>query len=169
MKCSLKKGYLSAMGNFALTGAILLVSGSYLYGQELADLHPIPAPATPVISTAAPSHSHTPAVYTDWLPSRVVWSNNLLRAVAKECSSFVAKYDVRFKISKEDPRDYGSCVVQLYDAVGALRATENWNPGFHPKSRRGQNLKIYMAHEYGTRRFGVYELSELAHGIDVTR
>jgi hypothetical protein len=99
----------------------------------------------------------------------VVWSNNLLRDVAKECSSFVGKYDARYSISKEDPREYGDCVVQLYDAVGSLRAIENWNPTFRPKSKRGQNLKVYMAHEYATRKFGVYELSELMHGIKAVK
>jgi hypothetical protein len=169
MKRSLKKVYLSALGTLASTVALLTVSSPYLHGQELAQLNSMSTPVRSVVRTVIPSHPQTPAVYTDWLPARVVWSNNLLRDVAKECSSFVGKYDARYKVSKEDPRDLGSCVVQLYDAVGSLRAIENWNPAFRPKSRRGRDLKVYMANEYGTRRFGVYELSELTHGVTAVK
>jgi hypothetical protein len=169
MKLSLSKGYLFAPEIFALALALLVVSSPYLDGQELAHLNPIPKPGKSLVTTAVLSHPHAPVVYTDWVPARVVWSANLLRDVAKECSSFVGKYDARFNISKEDPREYGDCVVQLYDAVGALRAIENWNPTFHPKSKRGQNLKVYLSHEYGTRKFGVYELSELIHGIKAVK
>jgi len=165
MTLSIKKAYLLALETLALALALLVAPSPYLNGQDLAHLDPIPKPGKSVITTAVPSHTHTPLAYTDWLPARVVWSNNLLRDVAKECSSFVGRYDARFNISKEDPREYGDCVVQLYDAVGSLRATENWNPTFRPKSKRGQNLKVYLSHEYGTRKFGVYELSELLHGI----
>ena len=167
MKLSIKKGYLFALEIFALALALLVVSSPYLDGQELAHLNPMPKPGKSLVTTAVPPH--TPVVYTDWLPARVVWSPNLLRDVAKECSSFVGKYDARFNISKEDPREYGACVVQLYDAVGGLRAIENWSPSFRPKSKRGQNLKVYMAHEYATRKFGVYELSELMHGIKAVK
>jgi hypothetical protein len=167
MKLSIKKGYLFALEIFALALALLVVSSPYLDGQELAHLNPMPKPGKSLVTTAVPPH--TPVVYTDWLPARVVWSPNLLRDVAKECSSFVGKYDARFNISKEDPREYGACVVQLYDAVGGLRAIENWNPSFRPKSKRGQNLKVYLSHEYGTRKFGVYELSELMHGIKAVK
>jgi len=169
MKLSIKKGYLFALEIFALALALLVMSSPYLDGQELAHLNPIPTPGTFVVTTAVPSHPHTPVAYTDWLPARVVWSNNLLRDVAKECSSFVGKYDARFNISKEDPREYGDCVVQLYDAVGSLRAIENWNPTFRPKSKRGQNLKVYLSLEYRTRKFGVYEVSELMHGIKAVK
>ncbi len=164
MKLSIKKTYLFALEIFALALALLVVSSPYLDGQELAHLNPMPAPGKPVVTSAVHPHSQ-PLAYTDWMPARVVWSNNLLRDVAKECSTFVGKYDTRFRISKEDPREYGDCVVQLYDAVGSLRAIEDWNPTFRPKSKRGQNMKVYMSHEYGTRKFGVYELSELMHGI----
>ncbi len=167
MNLSLKKTYLFSLEIFALAVALMVVSN--VHGQEIAHLNPIPTPGKPVVSSAVPSHPHTPLVYTDWVPARVVWSNNLLRDVAKECSSFVGKYDARFSISKEDPREYEDCVVQLYDAVGSLRAIENWNPTFRPKSKRGQNLKVYMAHEYATRKFGVYELSELMHGIKTVK
>ena len=167
MKLSIKKGYLFTLEIFALALALLVVSSPYLDGQELAHLNPMPKPGKSLVTTAVPPH--TPVVYTDWLPARVVWSPNLLRDVAKECSSFVGKYDARFNISKEDPREYGACVVQLYDAVGGLRAIENWNPSFRPKSKRGQNLKVYLSHEYGTRKFGVYELSELMHGIKAVK
>ena len=169
MKLPIKKAYLFALEIFALALALLVVSSPYLDGQELAHLNPLPTVGKSVVTTAIPSHRSTEVVYTDWIPARVVWSGNLLRSVAKECSSFVGKYDARFNISKEDPRSYGDCVVQLYDAVGSLRTTENWNPTFRPKSKRGENLKVYMAHEYGTRRFGVYELSELTHGIKAVK
>jgi hypothetical protein len=165
MKLSIKKTYLCALEIFALALALLLVSSPYLDGQELAHLNPMPTPGKPVVTAAAHPHPQAPLAYTDWMPARVVWSNNLLRDVAKECSTFVGKYDARFHISKEDPREYGDCVVQLYDAVGSLRAIEDWNPTFRPKSKRGQNMKVYMSHEYATRKFGVYELSELMHGI----
>jgi hypothetical protein len=169
MKLSIKKGYLFALEIFALALALLVVSSPYLDGQELAHLNPMPKLDKSVVTTAVPSHPHVLVAYTDWLPARVVWSNNLLRDVAKECSSFVGKYDARFNIPKEDPREYGDCVVQLYDAVGALRAIENWNPTFRPKSKRGQKLKVYLSHEYETRKFGVYELSELMHGIKTVK
>src|SRR6202041_1076219 len=106
MNLSLKKTYLLSLEIFALAVALLVVSN--VHGQEIAHLNPIPTPGKPVVSSAVPSHSHTPLVYTDWVPARVVWSNNLLRDVAKECSSFVGKYDTRFNVSKEDPRDLGS-------------------------------------------------------------
>jgi hypothetical protein len=169
MNLSSKKVCLSARVISVFALALATVPGPHLNGQELADLNPIPAPSRAVVRTMHPSRLQSDTVYTDWLPARVVWSNNLLRDVAKECSSFVGKYDARFNISKEDPRDYGSCVIQLYDAVGGLRAIENWNPSFRPKSKRGRDLKFYMAHEFGTRRFGVYELSELTHGITVVK
>jgi hypothetical protein len=169
MNLSLKRTYLSALEIFALAVALVVASSHYVHGQEIAHLNPIPKPGKSVVSTAVPSRPNTPMVYTDWVPARVVWSNNLLRDVAKECSSFVGKYDARYSISKEDPREYGDCVVQLFDSVGSLRAIENWNPTFRPKSKRGQNLKVYMAHEYGTRRFGVYELSELMGGIKTVK
>jgi hypothetical protein len=169
MNLSLKKAYLFALGVSGLSVALLTVSNPYLHAQEIARLNPMPTPARAVVRTVIPPHPQTPAVYTDWLPARVVWSNNLLRDVSKECSSFVGKYDARFNISKEDPRDYGTCVVQLYDAVGSLRAVENWNPTFRPKSKRGRDLKVYMAHEYGTHRFGVYELSDLTHGVTAVK
>ena len=169
MNLSLKRTNLFALEIFALAVALVVVSSPYVHGQELAHLNPIPKPGKSVVSTAVPSHPQSPVVYTDWVPARVLWSHNLLRDVAKECSSFVGKYDARFNISKEDPREYGDCVVQLYDSVGSLRAIENWNPTFRPKSKRGQNLKVYMAQEYGARRFGVYELSELMHGIKAVK
>jgi hypothetical protein len=169
MKLSIKKVYLFAPQIFALALALLVVSSPRLDGQELAHLNPMPTPGGAVVTAVVPSRPHTPLAYTDWMPARVVWSNNLLRGVSKECSSFVGKYDARFNISKEDPKEYGDCVVQLYDAVGALRTIENWNLTFRPKSRRGQNLKVYMAYEYGTRKFGVYELSELMHGIKAVK
>jgi hypothetical protein len=165
MNFSFKKSYLSALGMLTLFVAIPMMSGPCAHAQELASLNPLPTPLQPVVSTSILPHKETSTEYTDWLPGRVVWSNNLLRDVSKECSTFVGKYDNRFKISKEDPRDYGNCVVQLYDAVGSLRSTENWNPTFHSKSKRGQKLKVYLSQEYGTRRFGVYELSELTHGM----
>jgi|HubBroStandDraft_5_1064220.scaffolds.fasta_scaffold131011_1 hypothetical protein len=169
MNLSLKRAHLFAMGMLGSAVALLAISSPRLNGQELAHLNPMSTPAKSVVRAVIQSHPQTPAVYTDWLPARIVWSNNLLRDVAKECSSFVGKYDARFNVSKEDPRDYGSCVVQLYDAVGSLRTIENWNPALHPKSKRGRDLKVYMAHEYGTRRFGVYELSELTHGVTVVK
>ena len=165
MNFSFKKSYLSALGMLTLFVAIPMMSGPCAHAQELASLNPLPTPLKPVVRTLTLPHKDTSTEYTDWLPGRVVWSNNLLRDVSKECSTFVGKYDNRFKISKEDPRDYGNCVVQLYDAVGSLRSTENWNPTFRPKSKRGQKLKVYLVQEYGTRRFGVYQLSELTHGM----
>jgi hypothetical protein len=160
-----RTAYLLARGAFALAIALPFASSPRAHAQELARLNPLPPPPKAVVSSAIPPKHSAPQAYTDWLPARVVWSNNLLRDVAKECSTFVGKYDARFRISKEDPREYGTCVVQLYDAVGSLRAIENWNPKFHPKSKRGQELKVYMVHEYGTRRFGVYELSEMNSSI----
>jgi hypothetical protein len=158
------KTLLLARGIFALVTALPFVTSPLAHAQELARLNPPPPPPGKAVVSTGLRHQK-PTGYTDWLPARVVWSDNLLRDVAKECSSFVGKYDHRFRISKEDPRDYGNCVLQLYDAVGSLRTIENWNPKFHPKSKRGQELKVYMVHEYGTRRFGVFELSELNQGI----
>jgi hypothetical protein len=165
MNLSFKKSYLSALGMLTLFVAIPVMAGPGAHAQQLASLNPLPAPLKPVVRTSIVPHNDTSTEYTDWLPGRVVWANNLLRAVSKECATFVGKYDNRYKISREDPRDYGNCVVQLYDAVGSLRAIENWNPTFRPKTRRGQKLKVYLVQEYGTRRFGVYDLSELMHGM----
>jgi hypothetical protein len=165
MNLSFKKSYLSALGMLTLLVAIPMVPGPRANAQQLASLNPPPTPLKPVVRTSIIPHNETPAEYTDWLPGHVVWANNLLRAVSKECATFVGKYDNRYKISREDPRDYGNCVVQLYDAVGSLRTIENWNPTFRPKSRRGQKLKVYLVEEYGTRRFGVYDLSELTHSM----
>jgi hypothetical protein len=161
-----KKSLLLARGIFALVTAVPFVATPFAHAQDLAHLNPPPPPpGKAMVRSGVVSRHDAPAGYTDWLPARVVWSNNLLRDIAKECSSFVGKYDQRFRISKEDPRDFGSCVLQLYDAVGSLRTVENWNPSFRPKSKRGQELKVYMVREYGTRKFGVFELSELTHGI----
>jgi hypothetical protein len=161
-----KQAYLLARGIFALAIALPLASSPHAHAQELARLNPLPPPPSKaVVSTAIHAKHEASVAYTDWLPAHVVWSNNLLRDVSKECSTFVGKYDARFRVSKEDPREFGNCVLQLYDAVGSLRTIENWNPKFHPKSKRGQALKLYMVHEYGSRRFGVYELSELNHSI----
>jgi hypothetical protein len=166
MKILQKQTLLLARGLFALVTALPFVMSPFAHAQDIARLNPIPPPpGKAVVSNGLVARHQAPTGYTDWLPARVVWSNNLLRDVAKECSSFVGKYDQRFRISKEDPRDYGTCVLQLYDAVGSLRTIENWNPHFRPRSKRGQELKVYMVHEYGTRRFGVFELSELNHSI----
>ena len=165
MNRSSKKSYLSALGMLTLFLALPMMPGPCAHAQELASLNPLPTPLKPVIKAPILPHNDTSTEYTDWLPGRVVWANNLLRAVSRECATFVGKYDNRYEISREDPRDYGNCVVQLYDAVGSLRAIENWNPTFRPKSGRGQKLKVYLVEEYGTRRFGVYELSELTHGM----
>ena len=84
MNRSSKKSYLSALGMLTLFFALPMMPGPCAHAQEIASLNPLPTPLKPVIKAPILPHNDTSTEYTDWLPGRVVWANNLLRAVSRE-------------------------------------------------------------------------------------
>jgi hypothetical protein len=99
--------------------------------------------------------------FTQLLPAKILWNNNLLKAVGKECASFIGKYDQRYSISKADSHDYSACVIGLYDAAGGLRWVYNRNDTFNHSARKRNELKVYLGMSYGTHRFGLFTTDQL--------